>query len=105
MSKDYEEFIENNTAKASSELNEEIQVTIDISMYPNKDEFIEPINGFIKIINTFPEIKVKTFPTSTVIQGEYAYAMKAAQDAISEAHTKYNKAVYVMKVIPDYEAL
>mgnify|MGYP003328255392 FL=1 len=80
-------------------------VTIDISMYPNKDEFIEPINGFIKIINTFPEIKVKTFPTSTVIQGEYAYTMKAAQVAISEAHTKYDKAVYVMKVIPDYEAL
>ena len=74
-------------------------------MYPNKDEFIEPINGFIKIINIFPEIKVKTFPTSTVIQGEYAYTMKAAQDAISEAHTKFDKAVYVMKVIPDYEAL
>ena len=80
-------------------------VTIDISMYPNKDEFIGPINGFIKILNAFPEIKVKTFPTSTVIQGEYAYTMKAAQDAISEAHTKFDKAVYVMKVIPDYEAL
>ena len=80
-------------------------VTIDISMYPNKDEFIEPINGFINIINTFPEIKVNTFPTSTGIQGEYAYTMKAAQDAISQAHNKYNKAVYVMKVIPDYEAL
>ena len=82
-----------------------MMVTIDISMYPNKDEFIKPINGFIKIINTFPEIKVKTFPTSTVIQGEYVYTMKAAQDAISEDHTKYDKAVYVMKIIPGYEAL
>ena len=74
-------------------------------MYPNTKEFIKPIKGFIEILNTFPKIKVKTFPTSTVIQGEYAYTMKAAQDAISEAHNKYNKAVYVMKVIPDYEAL
>ena len=82
-----------------------MNVTIDISMYPNREEFVEPINGFIKIINTFPEIKVQTFPTSTIIQGEYAYTMKAAQDAISEAHTKYDKAVYVMKVIPDYKAL
>ena len=80
-------------------------VTIDISMYPNREEFVEPIKGFIEIINTFPEIKIKTFPTSTVIQGEYAYAMKAVQDAISEAHNKYDKAVYVMKVIPDYETL
>ena len=31
--------------------------------------------------------------------------MKAAQDAKSEAHAKYDKAVYVMKVIPGYEAL
>ena len=74
-------------------------------MYPNTKEFIKPIKGFIEILNTFPKIKVKTFPTSTVIQGEYAYTMKAAQVAISEAHTKYGKAVYVMKVIPDYEAL
>ena len=53
-------------------------VTIDISMYPNREEFVKPIKGFIEIINTFPEIKIKTFPTSTVIQGEYAYTMKAA---------------------------
>ena len=50
-----------------------MNVTIDISMYPNREEFVEPIKGFIEIINTFPEIKIKTFPTSTVIQGEYAY--------------------------------
>ena len=74
-------------------------------MYPNTKEFIKPIKGFIEILNTFPEIKIKTFPTSTVIQGEYAYTMKAAQDAISEAHSKYDNAVYVMKVIPGYEAL
>ena len=74
-------------------------------MYPNKEEFSEPIKGFIEILNTFPEIKIKTFPTSTVIQGEYAYTMKAAQEAISEAHVRYEKAVYVMKIIPVYEAL
>ncbi len=69
-------------------------VTIDISMYPNREEFVEPIKGFIEIINTFPEIKIKTFPTSTVIQGEYAHTI-----------IKYDKAVYVMKIIPGYEAL
>ncbi len=34
MSKDYEEFIEKSIAKSSDLLNEEMQVTIDISMYP-----------------------------------------------------------------------
>ena len=74
-------------------------------MYPNGEEFVEQIKGFIEILNNFPEIKIKTFPTSTVIQGEYAYTMKAAQDTISEAYVKYDKAVYVMKIIPGYEAL
>ena len=105
MSKDYEEFIENNTAKASSELNEEIQVTIDISMYPNKEDFIPPINGFIRIINTYSNLKIKTFPTSTVIQGEYHHAMNSVKETILACQKEFNNAVYVMKVIPNYEAL
>jgi uncharacterized protein YqgV (UPF0045/DUF77 family) len=52
-----------------------MKVTIDISMYPNKDEFIQPIDGFIEIINTYSDIKVITYPTSTVIQGEYEYTI------------------------------
>ena len=105
MSKDYEEFIENNTAKASSELNEEIQVTIDISMYPNKEDFIPPINGFIRIINTYSNLKIMTFPTSTVIQGEYHHAMNSVKETILACQKEFNNAVYVMKVIPNYEAL
>ena len=46
-----------------------MQVTIDVSMYPNKEDFIPPIKGFIKKINTYEDIKVVTFPTSTVVQG------------------------------------
>ena len=45
-----------------------MQVTIDISMYPNREEFIPPIDGFIKKINKFDHLKVRTFPTSTVVQ-------------------------------------
>ena len=48
MSKDYEEFMEKILTKESDKLNEDIQVTIDISMYPNKEDFIPPIKGFIK---------------------------------------------------------
>ena len=105
MSKDYEEFIENNTAKASSELNEEMQVTIDVSMYPNKEDFIPPIKGFIKEINNYNNLVIKTFPTSTVVQGEYNHAMNSVQKTIAACHKKFKNAVYVIKVIPDYKAL
>jgi uncharacterized protein YqgV (UPF0045/DUF77 family) len=105
MSKDYEEFIENNTAKFSSELNEEMQVTIDVSMYPNKEDFIPPIKGFIKTINTYSNLKITTFPTSTVVQGEYHHAMNSVKETILVCQKEFNNAVYVIKVIPGYEAL
>ena len=80
-------------------------VTVDVSMYPNREEFIPPIRGFIEKINTIPGLTVETFPTSTVVQGEYQLAMQAVQDTIAACREEYGMAVYVMKVIPGYEAL
>ena len=105
MSKDYEEFMEKSITKSAYLVNEETQVTIDISMYPNKEDFIPPINGFVRIINTYSNLKIMTFPTSTVIQGEYHHAMNSVKETILACQKEFNNAVYVMKVIPNYEAL
>ena len=105
MSKDYEEFIENNMTKGSVKLNEDLQVTIDVSMYPNKEDFIPPIKGFIKTINTYSNLKITTFPTSTVVQGEYHHAMNSVKETISVCQKEFDNAVYVIKVIPNYKAL
>ena len=82
-----------------------MEVTIDISMYPNREDFIPPIQGFIEKINRFDNLKVTTFPTSTVVQGEYKHAMKAVQDTIAACYKQFNMAIYVAKIIPGYEAL
>ena len=82
-----------------------MEVTIDISMYPNREDFIPPIQGFIEKINCFDNLKVTTFPTSTVVQGEYEHAMKAVQDTIAACYKQFNMAIYVAKIIPGYEAL
>ena len=82
-----------------------MQVTIDISMYPNREEFIPPIKGFIERINRFDNLQITTFPTSTVIQGDYIIAMDAVQKTIAECYLCYHMAVYVVKIIPGYEAL
>lgn len=82
-----------------------MQVTIDISMYPNREDFIPPIKGFIDRINQFENLKITTFPMSTVVQGDYAYAMKAVQDTIAACYKEFNMAIYVAKIIPGYEAL
>ena len=82
-----------------------MNVTIDISMYPNKEDFIPPIKGFIEKINCYEDLKITTFPTSTVVQGEYIHAMKAVQETIAKCYEEFNMAVYVAKIIPGYEAL
>ena len=82
-----------------------MEVTIDISMYPNKEDFIPPINGFIEKINCYKDLKITTYPTSTVVQGEYNYAMRAVQETIAKCYEEFNMAVYVAKIIPGYEAL
>ena len=79
-------------------------VTIDISMYPNREDFIPPIKGFIKKINNYKDLKVVTYPASTVVQGEYIYAMNAVQETIAFCYQEYDMAVYVAKIIPGYEA-
>ena len=104
MSKDYEEFMEKSIAKSADLTNEEMQVTIDVSMYPNKEDFIEPIKSFIKKINAYKNLKVITYPTSTVIQGEFKYAMNSVQECMSSCHQDC-RSIYVMKVIPGYQAL
>ncbi|WP_461482512.1 hypothetical protein [Porticoccus sp.] len=80
-------------------------VTIDVSMYPNREDFITPIKGFIDRINRYPGLQVQTFPTSTVVQGEYEEAMRAVQETIAACREEFGMAVYVLKVIPGYEAL
>ena len=105
MSKEYEEYIEKNVAALNNETAEDLLVSIDISMYPNKEDFVPPIKGFIKEINTYNDLKIITFPTSTVVQGEYGHAMDSVKKTIAACHKKFNNAVYVIKVIPDYKAL
>ncbi len=82
-----------------------MQVTIDVSMYPFNSDFKPPIKDFISKIYLHKDLKIKTFPTSTVVQGDYGQAMEAIKDTISICNDKSEKAVYVLKIIPDYEAL
>jgi len=104
MSKEYEEY-NKNVAAPNNETAEHLLVSIDISMYPIKEDFIPPIKGFIKEINNYSDLIIKTYPTSTVVQGEYNHAMNSVQKTISACHKKFKNAVYVIKVIPDYKAL
>ncbi len=82
-----------------------MQLTADISMYPQREDFIPPIDGFIERIEQYDGLKIKRTPTSTIVQGEYDYTVKAVQETMAACQQTYGLAVYVVKFIPGYEAL
>ncbi len=76
-----------------------MDVTVEISKYPLKDEYIKPIKNFIDRINTVEDIVVKTNATSTQIAGEYDHVMKLLQREIKQSYEQFGKSIFVMKVL------
>ena len=80
-------------------------LTAEITMYPFKEDYIPPIQAIIEKLNGYPGLKVQTFPTATILVGDFDLVMNSISDAIRWSHETYGKAVFVVKFIPDYEPL
>ncbi len=70
-----------------------MKLTIEISMYPIRDDYLPPIDEFIAELNEDPAFIVETTPTATRVLGD---AMKASYEA-------FGTSVFVTKFIPGYE--
>lgn len=81
-----------------------MRLTVEISMYPLRDEYIPPIDGIIQRFNSYADINVKTLPTGTVLTGDYDRLMAVLAAEIKHCHETYGKAVYVAKFLPGMEA-
>lgn len=76
-----------------------MEVTVEISKYPLKDEYVKPIKNFIDRINTVDGITVKTNATSTQIAGEYDLVMNLLTQEIKSSYEQFGKSIFVMKVL------
>jgi uncharacterized protein YqgV (UPF0045/DUF77 family) len=75
-----------------------MKISIDISYYPLKEEFIDPIVGFIKKLNTYEKIECATNGMSTQVFGEYFDVMHAITTEIHNAF-ELPHSVFVLKII------
>jgi len=75
-----------------------MNISIDISYYPLKDEFIPPIKKFIQRLNSYDNITVKTNGMSTQVFGEYFEVMKIIT---KEIHNSFElpHSVFILKII------
>lgn len=75
-----------------------MKISVDISYYPLKNEFIPEIVNFIERINTYPEITAQTNGMSTQIFGEYKEVMSTLTTEIEKSFALPHS-VFVMKII------
>lgn len=76
-----------------------MDVAVEISLYPLREEFIPPITVFIERLNAHPDLKVVTNSMSTQVFGEYQLVMRTLTAEIGRSLQSIPKAVFVMKVL------
>lgn len=75
-----------------------MQVSVEVSYYPLKVEYIPHIKDFIQRLNQYSEISVETNNMSTQVFGEYFNVMKILTDEIHQSFSLPHS-IFVMKII------
>jgi uncharacterized protein YqgV (UPF0045/DUF77 family) len=76
-----------------------MNIRVEISLYPLRDEYIPPIRAFIERLNADGRFKVITNDMSTQVFGRYEDVMEALTREIRPTFERDGKAVFVMKVL------
>ncbi|MCK5781336.1 MAG: hypothetical protein KAH10_01995 [Flavobacteriales bacterium] len=76
-----------------------MQVSVDISLYPLKEEFKAPIKDFINKIDKHGGFKVKRNNMSTSIFGDYKEIMHWLTDNMELTLMDDENAIFVIKVV------
>ena len=76
-----------------------MDVSVEVSMYPLKDEYIPAIQSFIDRVNTYPELHVLTNTMSTQLFGEFDFLMEVMRDEMRRSYETFGRAIFVCKFI------
>ena len=74
-------------------------------MYPLQVKYLPIIENFIHDLISYKGITLEVFPTSTVVMGDFDVVMQVISSSIKWSADNKDKAVFVAKFLPNYEAL
>lgn len=77
-----------------------MNVSVEVSMYPLKEDFIADIQSFIEGLRQYKNIRVKTNSMSTRVYGKYVDVFNALQTEIEKSAQQNKRVSFVMKLIP-----
>ena len=73
--------------------------SVEISMYPLKENFKPSIIQFIKNLRNYPFIKLETNGMSSQVFGDYKLIMNAINTEIENTFLNENSVVFTLKII------
>lgn len=82
-----------------------MRASLELTLYPLQDNYLPIIQAFIAHLNSYSGLTVQTFPTATIICGDYDTVMDCFKNAVRWNTEHQGKAVFLAKVLPAYEAL
>ena len=81
-----------------------MKLSAELTLYPLQDDYLPAIHDTIEKLNSYAGITVNTFPTATILVGDYVAVMSAINDVVAWSYTTFGKCIFITKFIPDYEA-
>jgi uncharacterized protein YqgV (UPF0045/DUF77 family) len=82
-----------------------MMLSAEITLYPLQDDYLPIIKAFIEKLAATASVKRETFPTCTVLTGEYDEVIALIATMMKWSHETLGKSVFVVKFLPGYEAL
>ena len=80
-----------------------MKLTVEISLYPFREDFRVPIHGFIAKLQSYDGVRVAPGPTATVVVGPYDRVMAVLGEMFRWSHDEYGQSVFVTKFLPGYD--
>ncbi|MCK9469878.1 MAG: histidine kinase [Porticoccaceae bacterium] len=80
-------------------------LTAEITLYPLQDEYLPVIKAFLAQLGEVAGLKLETFPTCTVISGEFDLVYGTLGDMMRWSQETLGKSVFVVKFLPGFGAL
>ena len=76
-----------------------MDISVEVSLYPLDKKYIIRIDEFIKRLNAYDSIEVRTNPMSTQIFGDYEIIMKILKTEIRNTFNTKVNSVFNLKII------
>ncbi len=85
----------------NSERNSGLKVSVEVTLYPLREDYIPQIDAFIDRVKQMDRVEVRCTDLSTQLFGDYDLVMDLLRDEIRDSWDAFGDGAFVLKVLPN----